>query len=88
MRMKIYAIFDTAVGAFNQPFFARSDMEAKRAFISSCTKGPHRDTALDSILFHIGSYNDENGSIQGEEKPYKLFTGTEATTIAERTHET
>lgn len=63
MILQIYAVFDRAVGAYMQPFFARSEGEAIR-MIRQAVNTP--DTALftnpsDYTLAHLGDFSDQTG---------------------------
>lgn len=78
MKLRAYCTYDGAVMAFNQPFFCRSDGEARRAFIHACTKGPLVQTALDVVLFHVGEFHDESGTLVPTREPHRLLTGLEA----------
>lgn len=78
MKLRAYAILDTAVQAYNTPFFSRSDGEAKRAYIHACNKGNLTETAFDTALFHIGEYSDESAALTPNEAPVRLMTGKEA----------
>jgi len=58
---RIYAIRDDAAEYFLPPFFAENDNHAKRMFISSLGDSfPYR---ADFKLFHLGEFDDNNGSI-------------------------
>lgn len=78
MILKIYTVYDSAVGAFMQPFFARSHGEALRNFQDAITdtKGPFKHAA-DVSLFHLGAFDDENGDIQKPLAPERLLDGRE-----------
>ena len=78
MKHFVYAIFDRASGVYDRPFPAISDKAAERSFgdlvaDSNTTVGRHPD---DFTLFRIGSYNDNNGKLEGE-VPEKIANGAE-----------
>jgi hypothetical protein len=59
--MNIYTIRDDTGGFFLPPFTALNDGIAKRMFISSLGDScPHRK---DFVLFNIGVFDDDNGTI-------------------------
>lgn len=79
MNLKIYTVFDNAVKAFLQPFFARSHGEAIRNFTdavndpkTSLNAHPH-----DYSLWHIGDFDDNSANIVAN-PPERLLSGTEA----------
>lgn len=65
MKMRIYSVYDAAVSAYLQPFFARSDNEAVRSFKDACETTGHQfqKYALDYTLLVIGEFSDENGGL-------------------------
>ncbi len=65
MKVRMYAVFDKAISAFNSPFTARTDGEAKRSFASAVADergqiGRHR---ADFSLFVVGEYDDSLGAV-------------------------
>ena len=71
MKKTIYAIHDSAVGAYMQPFFMRSDNEARRAFrevVNDPQTNIHQ-TPGDYTLFAIGEYDESKGKL----KPYRAM---------------
>ena len=79
MRLHIFAIYDSAAGAYMRPFFTRSDPEALREFGNLCNNADHPIGAHpeDYSLCRIGSWDDVSGHINGE-KPVTLRTALEA----------
>lgn len=65
MILRIYAIRDKAVGAFMQPYFARSDAEALRSFQDAVSdvKSPFHAHAEDYDLYHLGHFDDAAGFV-------------------------
>ncbi|QCQ84579.1 nonstructural protein [Blackfly microvirus SF02] len=63
MKMLIFTVFDSAVGAYLQPFFSRSHGEAIRSFQDACNdaKSQFNQHAMDYTLFHLGSFDDGGG---------------------------
>lgn len=82
MILNIYTVYDSAVKAFLQPFFARSHGEAIRNFTdavndpkTSLHAHPH-----DYILFFVATFDDADGLISTPLTPVpeRLLSGTEA----------
>lgn len=66
MKLHIYAIFDSAVGAYMRPFFLQSDGAAKRAFKDLATD-PNHDIGRhpeDYALFWLGTYCDQSSEFE------------------------
>lgn len=63
MKMLVYTVFDSAVGAYLQPFFSRSNGEAVRSFQDACNdpKTQFHTHSMDYTLFLLGSYDDAGG---------------------------
>lgn len=58
----LYTIQDTVAEFFLPPFVAENDNQAKRMFIGSLGDNfPHRH---DFVLFHVGDFNDDDGTLQ------------------------
>lgn len=69
MKKQVFAIYDTAVGAYLQPFFMRSPNEAIRSFRESANMDDHpfNKNPEDYTLFHLGEYDEETGKFQNQE---------------------
>ena len=78
MILKIYAIKDTVVGAYMQPFYLHNNNEAKRAFANAVNdeKSEANKTYKDLQLWCLGTYNNETGLI--ESKIEYIMNGIEA----------
>ncbi|UDN67820.1 nonstructural protein [robinz microvirus RP_136] len=63
MKMLIFSVYDSAVGAHLQPFFSRSMGEAIRSFQDACNdpKTQFNSHASDYTLFLLGSFDDGGG---------------------------
>ena len=71
--MKIYTVRDSVAEYFMPLFTAKNDREAQRMFISGMgDNNPHK---ADYILFRVGNFDDENGTIQPEETPALVLAG-------------
>jgi hypothetical protein len=66
MKLRIFAIHDSAVGAYLEPFFARAAGEAIRRFEVACNTPDHPfcQRPADYTLFELGEYDDETGEFQ------------------------
>lgn len=66
MILNVYSIFDKAVGAHMQPFFARSEGEALRMIkqaVNDKNSGFYQNPA-DYILTYHGSFEDNTGTFE------------------------
>ena len=78
MRVFAYAVFDTASGVYDRPFFMHSDGVAMRSFGDAVVGndsvvGKHPE---DFTLFRIGEFDDNKGILKGE-SPVCLCTALE-----------
>lgn len=80
MKLDVYAVRDAAVGAFMQPFFARSKGEAIRSFTLAVQDEKHdfyRNPA-DFALFKLGMWDDTSGELEySPEFPEKVISALE-----------
>lgn len=65
MKQQIFAVFDSKIGNFAQPFFMATVPAAKRAFMAVCSEAgsmlyKHPE---DYSLFHLGEFDDETGHV-------------------------
>lgn len=82
MICKVYAVYDKAVAAFMQPFYARSHGEAKRMFVMSAREGSFAHNARDYELFWLSDFNDLTGNFGVEAQdalsvPLRIMAGPE-----------
>lgn len=73
MKLLVFSVLDKAVGAYLQPFFARSRAEAIRSFADAVTSersqfGAHAD---DYILYQVGEF-DDNAGMFGSVEPDRV----------------
>ena len=78
MKMRWYAIFDTAVQAYMRPFLQSTDEQAQRSFGDAIK----RDETLAAhpehyALFHLGTWCDHSGVTEST-APECLMTGLQA----------
>lgn len=78
MVLKMFSVFDKAVNAFLQPFFAPSAGAAIRMFTDACRdeKSSFSTHAHDYTLFHLGDWDDGTG-ITTPVDPHRLLGATE-----------
>lgn len=78
MKLNIYAIYDTATGAYMRPFFMQSDGQATRA-ISDLVQDENHEVGKhpeDYSLFRVGIFDDNTGTLVPE-NPECLATALE-----------
>ena len=65
MRLFMYSVMDSKVGAFMTPFFLRSDGEAIRAFSHSVSDANTQfsKTPEDFTLYRHGEFDDQTGEM-------------------------
>lgn len=66
MRMSVFAVYDSATGAFMQPFFAPTKGSAIRSFQDAVNDAKHEfhRHASDYTLFILGVFDDAGGSFE------------------------
>lgn len=66
MRLELYSVQDTKVGAFMPPFSARARGEALRSFMGACQDEKHQFFAHkgDYVLYFLGAFEDTGGLLE------------------------
>lgn len=66
MRLIVCSVYDSAVGAYLQPFFCRSKGEAIRSFMSACEdkQSNFARFAKDYTLVYFGHWDDQSGEFE------------------------
>lgn len=77
MKKNIYSIFDTVAETFNQPFPSLNNATAIRDFETSVVNEQHKN---DYALYYLGTYDQDNGKLEGPENPVRLITGLDIKT--------
>ena len=79
MIMRVYAIHDSKVEAFNMPFYQRTHGEALRNFEGACSdeKSQFRLNASDYTLYYLGEFDDFSSSFTTEPQPMPLAKASE-----------
>ena len=74
MKLMIYSVYDKAVNAFLQPFYARSTGEAIRSFteLANDTNTNVARHPTDFVLFGLGAFDDNSGIFVSHE-PMRLL---------------
>lgn len=74
MKLKVYAVFDTAIEAFMQPFFMQARGAALRAFGEIAADKQHAigKSPQDYCLFELGSWDDATGKFEMHQAPISL----------------
>lgn len=77
MVINMYSIFDTLSEIFHKPFTEINNASATRAFNESIKENPNKN---DFVLYHIGAYDDNSGTIIANSNPVKVTSGIECKT--------
>lgn len=78
-KSQVFAVYDSKAGFYKTPFIMRSKGEALRGFTDVVNDekteiGRHPG---DFTLFHLGSFDDENGKYLNNETPVSLGVAVE-----------
>lgn len=78
MKLQVFTVLDTAVGAYLQPFFCRANGEAIRSFTDAVNDPKHQFSQhmMDYVLFYCGEYDDEGG-VFTTSAPVRVISATE-----------
>lgn len=76
---EIFTVFDDKVNAFLEPFFAKNKNHAMRNFEDAINmeNHPFHRHPNDYILYQIGKFDDETGTITTHKVPKSVVTGSE-----------
>lgn len=76
MKLKIFAVYDTAVAAYMQPFFMQSKGAAIRGWLDAAEdpKTQFNKHPGDFTLFELGEYDEETGKFENALTPINLGT--------------
>ena len=69
MKLNVYAIKDTKVGAFKSPFYSQNDLVAVRSLknaVNDPNAGELNLNAEDFQLYRLGAFDDLTGEITGQ----------------------
>lgn len=80
MLYTVCAVFDKAAECFGRPFFAGSVGLAVRGFSDEVNRrspdNPMSQHPADFVLYHLGSFNDAEGTFELFPRPERLQLGT------------
>lgn len=69
MKLEIYAIKDTVVGALLNPYLQHNQAEALRSVkmvVNQAGKNPLKENAKDKQLWKLGTFDDVTGEIESK----------------------
>lgn len=71
MKLQVFSVFDSKVGAFATPFFVPTRGAAVRSFMDACRDEtlPFKKHPGDYRLFHLGEFDDNAGLLAALSKP-------------------
>lgn len=74
MKVKVFAIYDSKVQAFNQPFFSQTKGSAIRAVTSAVEdkSSNYCKYASDFTLFELGTFDDSTGLFDLLSTPHSI----------------
>lgn len=74
MKIQVYSLFDNVSGVHNAPFTAANDGIATRSLLDVLRKDDSlRANAADYVLFWIGTFDSESGSVEPQERPVRVI---------------
>ena len=79
MKLKIFSVFDSKVGAYLNPVFLRPAPEAVRSFQDAVNRedSQFKSHAEDYTMFEIGSWDDQTASIDLLPTPHPIAKAIE-----------
>lgn len=79
MQLHVMSVFDGKVGAFGTPMFTMSIGASERGFSDEVNRSDPNNTLFnhpeDFILYHLGSWNDDDGRFQENVPPVLIASG-------------
>lgn len=78
--LKVYVVYDSKVGAYDKPFFMRSNGECLRGWETVCNDGKSMMSLYptDYTLFESGEYDESTGRVNQYDALRPLSTALEA----------
>lgn len=75
MKLQVYSVRDAKGEVFNTPFFQKTHGEAERSFRQLVTdeKSMVNKYPEDFDLYHLGTYDDQLGTIQSLDTPLHML---------------
>jgi len=88
MIVQVFSIYDTVAGSYNRPFYTHNIAMAIRDVVKSLKRdADFRENAGDSILYHLGSYDDSTGTFTNLANPVSLGVVAEWLPVAQQPQE-
>lgn len=83
MKLQVYTILDSAVGAFLQPFFCRTKGEAVRSFSDAVNdeKSTFNKHVMDYTLFALAEFDDASGAFTSLPAPERVIGALEVLSV-------
>lgn len=80
MKLQVFSVFDSAVQAYDRPFFARTVGEAMRSWEQVVNDGqsPMSNHPADFTLFHLGEFDQATGVFSPLPAHARISSGVEA----------
>lgn len=88
MKLQVYAVYDSAVGAYMAPFYARQKGEAIRGFtdLANDEKTNVARHPSQFSLFFLGEFDDTNGLLSAAVAPERVVGAHEVRSQEEDMH--
>lgn len=79
MKLKVFAVFDSAVKTYARPFLMQSTQQAVRAFgdLANDSSTEVHKHPQDYTLFEIAEYDEERGCYENLQTPHSLGVAIE-----------
>jgi hypothetical protein len=78
MKFQVFSVYDKAINAFVQPFYARTKGEAIRSFTEAANDEKHQFNrhSNDYSLMHLGEFDDNSGAFSTAD-PSRVISAVE-----------
>lgn len=79
--MRVFSVFDAKIGQFMRPFLDVHLGSALRSFEDACKEpsSPFAKYSADFILYEVGTFDPEKGTLTGHNVPQRLCAATDYT---------
>lgn len=76
-KLQMFSVLDKKAAAFVRPFFAPTSAVAVRSFGAALRGGDEvmKDHPEDFVLYHVGEFDQLNGSVTPKELPEQVVSG-------------
>lgn len=73
MIVQVFSVYDTVAGAYNRPFYTHNIAMAIRDVVRCLKKDfDFKENAKESVLYHLGSFDDSTGTFINLANPVSL----------------